>query len=175
MEGLDREHDVLLEPLDSLPGMLTGVGESLSHLEQDQNQALPPDVFENDNRPPASDPFKPLMEELGRLGQVDPQVSHQASEIVRLYSRLWDAYVAKAADSQRLQIANEELRTTNAHLCQEQVFMERRHVKHAALLAHFGQAFGKLRQNIVGLLKDWEDCSSESIRENESRSAEEVS
>lgn len=191
MEGLDREHEVLLEPLDSLPGMPTL--ELVSHLDQAQNQApvslLPklaaeanldeqqPDLHLSDGVKQllGCDPFKPLMEELSRLSRVDPQVAHQASEIVGLYGRSWDAYVAKVADYQRLQMANEELRTTNSYLCQQQMFMENRHASQETLLAYFGQAFDRIRESLVDLLKDWEDGSSGDSREGDGRGGEELS
>ncbi|KAJ6105190.1 hypothetical protein N7523_010264 [Penicillium sp. IBT 18751x] len=158
MEAFEHELEVPAEPLHSMPTECDELP-PLDSLDHDQYSPLLPDL-QPDGRAQTSfvfDPFRPVMEELIRLNQVNPQLANQVSDIIRLYSRLWGAYVAKEAVNQSLQMANKELRAANANLCQQQVFMERRHANQEALLAYFEHAFDRVREGIVGMLQDCDD------------------
>ncbi|KAJ6027451.1 hypothetical protein N7460_012268 [Penicillium canescens] len=132
---------------------------------------LPP----NEAHTLAAEPFQPLVEELKRLNQDDPQLAHQAAQIVRLYRLLYESYVARKSESQRLEKANGELRTANLQLCQESEFLKGRYAEQEEELAYFGQAFDKLSTGIGSLLVDSEGCSSEPLLDTGVKVGEESS
>ncbi|OQD77347.1 hypothetical protein PENANT_c113G03647 [Penicillium antarcticum] len=123
----------------------------------------------------AAEPFQPLVEELKRLNQDDPQLAHQAAQIVRIYRRLYESYVARKSESQRLEKANGELRTANLQLCQEGEFLKGRYAEQEEELAYFGQAFDKLSTGIGSLLTDSEGCNSEQMLDTGRKVGEEAS
>jgi RecB family exonuclease len=115
------------------------------------------------------DPFQPLVEELKRLEQDDPQyVQPAAAQMATLFSTLCESYSAKKAHNQQLERENEALRAINIYLCQERESLERRHANQEASLVYFEQAFENVRRGIFNVLKDWESCSPELISERDS-------
>ncbi|KAF4765540.1 hypothetical protein HAV15_003336 [Penicillium sp. str.  len=130
---------------------------------EDHGQQLPPHLQLPQNEAQATDaePFQPLVEELKRLNPDDPQLAHQAAQIVRFYRRLYESYVAKNSESQRLESANGELRTANIQLCQEREFLKSRYAKQEHELAYFRQAFDNLGTGIGRLLRSSKGCTSE--------------
>ncbi|KAJ9482677.1 hypothetical protein VN97_g10749 [Penicillium thymicola] len=125
---------------------------------EDHGQQLPPHLQLPRNEAQASDaePFQPLVEELKRLNPDDPQFAHQAAQIVRFFRRLYESYVAKRSESQRLESANGELRTANIQLCQDHEYLKSRYAKQEEDLACFGQAFDSLGTAIGSLLRNSE-------------------
>jgi hypothetical protein len=125
---------------------------------------------------PASDaePFQPLVEKLKRLNQDDPQFAHQAAQILRYYRRLYESYIAKKSESQRLESANGELRTANIQLCQEREYLESRYAKQEQELAYFRQAFDTLGTGIGRLIKNSGDCTIEPMCETSGKVNEEA-
>ncbi|KAJ5346160.1 hypothetical protein N7452_004164 [Penicillium brevicompactum] len=121
---------------------------------EDHDQQLPPLLQLPRNEAQASDaePFQPLVEELKRLNPGDPQFAHQAAQIVRFYRRLYESYLAKKSESERLESANGELRTVKVQLCQEREYLKIRYAKQEEELACFGQAFDSLGTAIGSLL-----------------------
>lgn len=67
----------------------------------------------------AAESFRPLTRELERLDEKDPILAAQAARLVALYRRLWESYVAKNAESQRLDKENQQLKNANASLSEE--------------------------------------------------------
>ncbi|OQE67444.1 hypothetical protein PENNAL_c0171G02946 [Penicillium nalgiovense] len=116
------------------------------HLQLPQNEAQASDA----------EPFQPLVEELKRLNPDDPQFAHLAAQIVRFYRRLYESYVAKKSDSQRLESANGELRTASIQLWQEHEYLRSRYAKQEEELACFGQAFDSLGTAIGSLIRNSE-------------------
>jgi hypothetical protein len=94
---------------------------------------------------------------------------------VRLYRRLYESYVARKSESQRLEKANGELRTASLQLCQESEFLKGRYAEQEEELAYFGQAFDKLSTGIGSLLADSEGCSSEPMLDTGGKVGEEAS
>jgi hypothetical protein len=127
----------------------------------------PPYLHLPQNEAQASDaePFQPLVEELKRLNPDDPQFAHQAAQIVRFYRRLYESYVAKKSESERLESANGELRTEKIQLCQEREYLKSRYAKQEEELACFGQAFDSLGTAIGSLLGNSEGGIMEQILE----------
>ncbi|KAJ5117888.1 uncharacterized protein N7443_001793 [Penicillium atrosanguineum] len=124
---------------------------------EDQTQHLSaPQVAQKGQYPHSTDPFEALIEELKRLDQDDQQLASQASLLIGLYRRLWEAYTAKHTTNQYLVKTNQQLRTVNVQLGQERELLERRHANQEALLSYFGQAFDKVRDGIAGVLRDWD-------------------
>ncbi|KAJ6020229.1 hypothetical protein N7499_003519 [Penicillium canescens] len=173
MDGLPNEHEAKVEQDQGRgsvpPGYINGLPEYPAMQDLGQQPLpqlhLPPD----EAHALAAEPFQPLVEELKRLNQDDPQLAHQAAQIVRLYRRLYESYVARKSESQRLEKANGELRTANLQLCQESELLKVRYAEQEEELAYFGQAFDKLSSGIGSLLVDSEGCSSEPMYEAASR------
>ncbi|KAJ6066919.1 uncharacterized protein N7446_003956 [Penicillium canescens] len=176
MDGLHNEHEAKVEQDQGRgsipPGYINELPEfpAMQDLGQQPLQ-LPP----NEAHTLAAEPFQPLVEELKRLNQDDPQLAHQAAQIVRLYRLLYESYVARKSESQRLEKANGELRTANLQLCQESEFLKGRYAEQEEELAYFGQAFDKLSTGIGSLLVDSEGCSSEPLLDTGVKVGEESS
>ncbi|KAJ6019391.1 hypothetical protein N7522_001458 [Penicillium canescens] len=175
MDGLPNEHEAKVEQDQGRgsvpPGYINGLPEypAMQDLGQQPPQAPTAAFAPDEAHALAAEPFQPLVEELKRLNQDDPQLAHQAAQIVRLYRRLYESYVARKSESQRLEKANGELRTANLQLCQESELLKGRYAEQEEELAYFGQAFDKLSTGIGSLLADSEGCSSEPMYETASR------
>lgn len=104
-------------------------------------------------------PFQPLIEELSRLTQGNPERAHHASKILRLYSTLWECHVAKVSYLQRLEEENEMLRSSNIQLCQEIQAMDRRHANQEALIVCYGQIFEKIHAETGSIISYWNTYS----------------
>lgn len=104
-------------------------------------------------------PFQPLIEELGRLTQDNPEKAHHASKILRLYSTLWECHVSKVLYLQRLEEENEILRASNIQLCQEIQAMDRHHVNQEALIACYGQIFERIHAETGPIISYWNGFS----------------
>ncbi|KAJ5347007.1 uncharacterized protein N7506_000260 [Penicillium brevicompactum] len=142
---------------------------------EDHGQQLPSHLQLPQNEAQASDaePFQPLVEELKRLNPDDPQLAHQAAQIVRFYRRLYESYVAKESEIQRFESANGELRTANIQLCQEREYLRSRYAKQAQDLAYFSHAFDNLGTGIGRLLKSSKGCTPEPMCDTSTKVNEE--
>jgi hypothetical protein len=105
----------------------------------------------------AADSFRPLARELERLDEKDPILAAQAARLVALYRRLWESYVAKNADSQRLDKENQQLKNANASLSEEKRQAERRFLEYDVLLSYYKEAHQKIEEGIIGVLEDWKE------------------
>ncbi|KAL2869010.1 uncharacterized protein BJX67DRAFT_371013 [Aspergillus lucknowensis] len=70
--------------------------------------------------------------------------STRAARLVALYRRLWDSYVAKNAESQRLDKENQQLKNANASFSEE---------KQQAELCSL--EYDKIEEGIIGVLENW--------------------
>ncbi|KAJ6019485.1 hypothetical protein N7522_001552 [Penicillium canescens] len=176
MDGLPNEHEAKVEQDQGRgsvpPGYINGLPEypAMQDLGQ-QPLHLPPD----EAHALAAEPFQPLFEELKRMNQDDPQLAHQAAQIVRLYRRLYESYIARKSENHRLEQANGELRTANLQLCQESEYLKGRYAEQEEELTYFGRAFDKLSSGIGSLLTDSEGCSSEPLLDTGGKVGEEAS
>ncbi|KAH8430108.1 uncharacterized protein LDX57_007778 [Aspergillus melleus] len=102
--------------------------------------------------------FKPLAEELERLDKTDPVLAAQAARLVALYRRIWDSYILKHADSQRLENENRRLETKNASLEKEKRDMEGRYEEQRTLLTHFQKSFESVQDGITRICDSWKDA-----------------
>jgi hypothetical protein len=103
----------------------------------------------------ASESFRPFARELGRLDEKDPILAAQAARLVALYRRLWESYVAKNAERQRLDKENQQLKNTNASLSEEKRQAEGRSLEYDVLLSYYKEAHQKIEEGIIGVLQDW--------------------
>lgn len=87
------------------------------------------------------------------------------SQLLKLYSTLWETYSAKKAHSQQLENENEVLRATNIRLCQERLSLENRISNQESMLVYFEKAFEKIRHGILSVFKDWEADSPDLLHE----------
>ncbi|CAL5871613.1 uncharacterized protein PFLUO_LOCUS5866 [Penicillium psychrofluorescens] len=108
-----------------------------------------------------AEPFQPVLDILERLDHADPKLAAQAARLVGLYRRLWESCVSKHLDSQRLQEANHQLRTSNVRLCQERETLKHGYEDQEALLDYFQQGLEKARNGIVDVLRIWGNASSD--------------
>lgn len=92
-----------------------------------------------------------MVRELQRLDDEDPLLAAQAARLVGLYRRLWDSYVAKRADSHRLEMENRHLERSNKRLSEEKRQMNRQYADQEAQLLHFRDAFRKLWERITDI------------------------
>lgn len=104
-------------------------------------------------------PFQPLIEELSRLTQDNPEKAHHASKILRLYSTLCECHVAKVLYIQRFEEENEILRASNIQLCQELQAMDRRHANQEALNVCYGQIFERIHAEMGPIISYWNGYS----------------
>ncbi|KAF7588286.1 hypothetical protein BBP40_005940 [Aspergillus hancockii] len=120
---------------------------------------------DDDQHAPAAESFNPLIQELQRLSNEDPQLAAQAARLVGLYRRLWESYIIKHADHQRLRKANEQLQVTNVELRQEKGQVERRHADQEAQLDRFCRAFHAVHEGITQIVESLKEVTPEGSAE----------
>ena len=96
-----------------------------------------------------------MARELERLDEKDPVLAAQAARLVALYRRLWESYVAKNAESQRLDKENQQLKDANASLSEEKRHAERRSLEYDVLLSYYKEAHQKIEDGIIRILETW--------------------
>ncbi|OGE47363.1 hypothetical protein PENARI_c047G03171 [Penicillium arizonense] len=130
------------------------------------------DILAQEPHPkPHNEPCEPLLVGLKGLEQAHPDAPQPSTQILELYSTLWESYSAKKAHTQTLERENKALRAINIHLSQEKEVLEHRYTNQEALLVYFEQAFESFRLGILGILKDWEGCSPGPVFEHDSAQA----
>ncbi|EAW11472.1 uncharacterized protein ACLA_091700 [Aspergillus clavatus NRRL 1] len=118
---------------------------------QDSTQPEPPT---NDEKVlSVMESFRPLARELERLDEKDPILAAQAARLVALYRRLWESYVAKNAESQRLDKENQQLKNANASLSDKNQQAEHHFLEYNVLLSHYKEAHQKIENGINGVLE----------------------
>ncbi|KAJ0380028.1 hypothetical protein COL922a_014018 [Colletotrichum nupharicola] len=122
---------------------------------QDSTQPEPP--TNNEKVASAAESFRPLARELERLDEKDPILAAQAARLVALYRRLWESYVAKNADSQRLDKENQRLKNAHASLSEDKRQAEGRSLEYDVLLSYYKEAHQKIEEGIIGVLEDWKE------------------
>ncbi|CEL11767.1 hypothetical protein ASPCAL14864 [Aspergillus calidoustus] len=127
---------------------------------QDSTQPEPP--TNNEKVASAAESFRPLARELERLDEKDPILAAQAARLVALYRRLWESYVAKNADSQRLDKENQRLKNANASLSEEKRQAESHYLEYDVLLSYYKEAHQKIEEGIIGVLEDWKEPLNDS-------------
>ncbi|KAJ5640330.1 uncharacterized protein N7484_008192 [Penicillium longicatenatum] len=126
-------------------------------IDQDVQEWPAPDISCLDHQTtPSPDPFQSLIDELGLLN--DTQGVDHVTGILKLYSSLWECYIAKKADVNRISKENEILRASNIHLCQELQILERQHATQEEFLAVSEQGFENVRKGIMAVLGAWDYC-----------------
>jgi uncharacterized MAPEG superfamily protein len=80
------------------------------------------------------------MEALARLEREDPKLAFQAARLVGLYRRLWESYMAKHMEGERLAKANDDPRETHQRVMNEKKRMQSSHDDQLARLHFFDQA-----------------------------------
>ena len=99
-----------------------------------------------------------MAEELERLDKTDPVLAAQAARLVALYRRMWDSYILKHADSQRLEKENRRLETKNTSLEKEKRDMEGRYEEQRTLLTHFQNSFESVQDGVTRICDSWKDA-----------------
>jgi chromosome segregation ATPase len=88
-------------------------------------------------------------------------LAEQAAHLVALYRRLWESYVAKHADSSRVERENDQLQLAHSRLTDEESHLERRCREQEARSRHFQEVFRKVQEGVVELVEKWEDFKAE--------------
>ncbi|KAI2791677.1 hypothetical protein POX_c04545 [Penicillium oxalicum] len=135
---------------------------------KDPNQFSPSDAglpcpyqdANDDKRNLAVEPFQPVLNTLERLEREDPKLALQAARLVGLYRRVWESCVSKDVDTQRLEEANQVMRAENNQFCREGDYLKRREGDQVARLVSFERSMDEVRQSLLGVLKDWNTCST---------------
>ena len=73
---------------------------------------------------------------------------------------MWGSCVSKHVDAQRLEEANQVMRAENTQFCRERGYLKRREEDQVARLVSFERSMDKVRQGPLGVLKDWNTCST---------------
>ncbi|KAH1376127.1 hypothetical protein KXW98_005876 [Aspergillus fumigatus] len=81
--------------------------------------------------------FRPLIRELQRLDDQNPVLAEQAARLVAVYWRLRESYVAKHADSSRLERENHQLQVSHMRLTDEKTHLEHHCREQEARSSHF--------------------------------------
>ncbi|KAI2734105.1 hypothetical protein DTO013E5_10176 [Penicillium roqueforti] len=116
---------------------------------------------EGEKRALATEAFQPVIETLERMEQEDPKLATQAAPLVGIYRRLWESCISKHHAGQSLAAENNKLRITNAQLFRERDYLKQQQNNQIARLTLFEEALGKVREGIVGVLKDWDGYAEE--------------
>ena len=98
-----------------------------------------------------------MARELERLDERDPILAAQAARLVALYRRVWESYVAKNAESQRLDKENQQLKNSNASLSEEKRQAEHRSLEYDVLVSCYKEAHQKIEEGIIGILENWKE------------------
>jgi hypothetical protein len=98
---------------------------------------------------------------LQRLDDQNPVLAEQAARLVAVYRRLWESYVAKHADSSRLERENHQLQVAHSRLTDEKNHLQRHCREQEARSSHFQEAFRKVREGVVEIFEKWEDSKWE--------------
>ncbi|KAI2791727.1 hypothetical protein POX_c04603 [Penicillium oxalicum] len=117
-------------------------------------------IADDDKHHLAVELFQPVLDTLERLEREDPKLAFQAVRLVGLYRCLWGSCVSKHVDNQRLEEANQVMRAENTQLCQEGEYLKRREEDQVARLVSFERSMDEVRQGLLGVLKDWNACST---------------
>ncbi|KAJ5993141.1 hypothetical protein N7451_008865 [Penicillium sp. IBT 35674x] len=108
----------------------------------------------------AADPFEPVLETLQRLEREDPKLASQGARLLGFFRRVWESCLSKHVDIQRLEEANQILRAGNAQHSGEADHLKHRQDDQLARLHAFESALERTRQNLLGVLDDWNSCAA---------------
>ncbi|KAF3004646.1 hypothetical protein E8E15_000220 [Penicillium rubens] len=108
----------------------------------------------------AADPFEPVLEALQRLEQEDPKLAFQSARLLSLFRRVWQSYLSKRAEIQRLEDANDLLRADNTQHSDEAEHLKHQQSDQLVQLHALESALEKTRQNLLGVLEDWNSCAA---------------
>jgi hypothetical protein len=95
------------------------------------------------------------LEILQRLEREDPKLAAQGARLLSIYRRVWESCQAKRADIQRLEITNQELRSSNTQLCQEGHRRRLQQEDQLAQLYAFDQSLDSSRRRLLDILSEW--------------------
>ncbi|CAG8327144.1 unnamed protein product [Penicillium salamii] len=126
-----------------------------------------PKVF-SDSEPPtetsskkalAIEQFQPILEKLADLDRDDPKLAFQAARTVGLYRRVWALCVPKHREDEKPDENDRAPKEANAKLSNERDGLQHRPDEQLSRLYSFEQALGQTQERLIGVLKDWNQCS----------------
>lgn len=98
------------------------------------------------------------METLADLDRDDPKLAFQAARTVGLYRRLWASCVPKYREGEKPD-NDKTSRETTTKLSNERNGLQHRPDEELSRLYSFEQALGQTQERLIGVLKDWNQCS----------------
>jgi hypothetical protein len=99
--------------------------------------------------------FQPTLKVLADLERDDPKSAFPAARLVGLYRRLWESYVSKHIDGNKLEQDNLVLKEAGVHLRKERDCLQLRHDKQLSRLRFSEQALESSRERLTSVLNDW--------------------
>lgn len=70
---------------------------------------------------------------------------------------MWESYIARNTESQRLDKENQQLKNANAGLSEEKRQAECRSLEYNILVSYYKEAHQKIEDGIIGVLENWKE------------------
>jgi hypothetical protein len=99
------------------------------------------------------------LETLADLDRDDPKLAFQAARTVGLYRRLWASCVPKHREGEKPDENDKISRETTIKLSNERDGLPHRPGEQLSRLYSFEQALGQTQEQLIGVLRDWNQCS----------------
>ncbi|CAG8022967.1 unnamed protein product [Penicillium salamii] len=110
-------------------------------------------------KPLAIEQFQSTLETLADLDRDDPKLAFQAARTVGLYRRLWGSCVPKHREGEKPDENDKTSRETITKVSNERDGLQHRPDEQLSRLYSFEQALGQTQERLIGVLKDWNQCS----------------
>ncbi|CAG8606997.1 unnamed protein product [Penicillium salamii] len=110
-------------------------------------------------KPPAIEQFQPILETLADLDRDDPKLAFQAARTVGLYRRICASYVPKHRNGENSDENDKTSWETTIEPSNERDGLRHCPGEQLSHLYSFEQALGQTQERLIGVLKDWNQCS----------------
>ncbi|KAK9847505.1 hypothetical protein MYU51_018673 [Penicillium brevicompactum] len=109
-------------------------------------------------KPLAIEQVQSTLETLADLDRDDPKLAFQAARTVGLYRRLWASCVPKYREGEKPD-NDKTSRESTTKLSNERNGLQHRPDEELSRLYSFEQALGQTQERLIGVLKEWNQCS----------------
>ncbi|KAI3095269.1 hypothetical protein CBS147333_9805 [Penicillium roqueforti] len=110
-------------------------------------------------KPLAIEQYQPILETLADLDRDDPKLAFQAARPVGLYRRLWASCVPKHLEGEIPDENDKTSKEATTKLSKERDGLQLRPDEQLSRLYSFEQALEQTQERLIGVLKDWNQCS----------------
>ncbi|KAI1829388.1 hypothetical protein DTO027I6_9603 [Penicillium roqueforti] len=114
---------------------------------------------ESPKKPLAIEQFQLILETLTDLDRDDPKLAFQAARTVGLYRRLWTSCVPKHLEGEISEENDKTSKEATTKLSNERDGFQLRPDEQLSRLYSFEQALEQTQERLIGVLKDWNQCS----------------